>query len=151
MQGKNIKKITTLCLAGSLAFALNVSQVNASPYVSDQAVAGISKVITEYYQRVSFDVEVDFNTDYKNLGLANVSESLNIRKEPGEDQKKVGTLPKDAGMEIIELGENGWAKIKSGKIEGYVKASYLLTGQAAEDRAKEAATLVATVSDTATL
>ncbi|NLJ90431.1 MAG: SH3 domain-containing protein [Clostridiales bacterium] len=151
MQGKNIRRITTFCLAGSLAFALNVSKVQASPYVSDYAVAGISKIMTEYYQRVSFDVEVDFTTEYNNLAIANVSGSLNVRKEPGENQKKVGKLPKDAGMEIIELGENGWAKIKSGKITGYVDASYLLTGEAAEQRAKQVATLVATVKDTATL
>ncbi|NMB42496.1 MAG: SH3 domain-containing protein [Clostridiales bacterium] len=151
MQAKSFRKITTFCLAGSLAFALNVTKVEASPYVSDHGVAGIAKIMTEYYQKISFDVEVDFTTNYENLGVANVSGSLNIRKEPGEDKKKVGKLPKDAGMEILELGEDGWAKIKSGKIQGYVKASYLLTGTQAEERAKKVADLVATVKDTATL
>ena len=41
---------------------------------------------------------------YKNLGIANVDNYLNVRQEPGEDAKIVGKLPADAGCEILEAG-----------------------------------------------
>ena len=73
---------------------------------------------------------------YTNLGVAHVDNNLNIRKEPSEDAELAGKLPKNAGCEILET-EDGWAKIKSGKVEGYVKAEFLYTGEEAEAVAKE--------------
>lgn len=73
---------------------------------------------------------------YTNLGVAHVDNNLNIRKEPNEDADLAGKLPKNAGCEILET-KDGWAKIKSGKVEGYVKAEFLYTGEEAEEVAKE--------------
>ncbi len=73
---------------------------------------------------------------YTNLGVAHVDNNLNIRKEPSEDAELAGKLPKNAGCEIFEIAD-GWAKIKSGKVEGYVKAEFLYTGEEAEVVAKE--------------
>lgn len=80
---------------------------------------------------------------YTHLGICNVQENnLNIRQEANESGKLVGKLPKNAACEIIS-SENGWAYIKSGKVEGYVKEEYLLTGFDAEKKAEELATAVA--------
>lgn len=82
---------------------------------------------------------------YKNLGVANVTNYLNVRKKPGMDGKIVGKLPMNAGCEI--LGKSGdWYKIKSGKVSGYVSAEFLLTGQKALKRAKKAIATIATVT-----
>ncbi len=151
MQTKNIKKISAFCLAGTLAISLNVGQAQASPYVSDQGIAGISKVINEYYERVTTELEVDFSEEYTNLAIANVQDRLNIRKEPGANKEKVGTLQKDGACEILETVEDGWVKIKSGRVTGYVDSAYLITGEEAEAKAKEVSSLVATVTGTATL
>lgn len=151
MKGKSIKKITVLCAAGALALTINMGQVHASPYVSDQGVAGISKVMNEYLDKVDTDITIDITSEYSNLGIANVSDYLNVRKGPGEDQEKIGQLTKDGGCDIIEVDENGWAKIKSGKIEGYVDSTYLLTDEEAMARAGEVASLTATVRDAGSL
>lgn len=151
MQSKNIGKISAVCLAGTLLFSLQVKQVSASPYISDQPVAGITKVIHEYYSNMSLDTEVELSIEYEDLGIANVETYLNIRKGPGEDKEKIGRLPKDGGCEILEVEENGWAKIKSGKITGYVLMSYLITGEEAANKVKDVASLVATVTDATTL
>lgn len=83
---------------------------------------------------------------YTNLGICNVEENnLNIRQEPGEDGKLVGKLPKYAACEIIS-SEDGWAYIASGKVEGYVKEEYLLSGFGAEQKGKELAKTVAVSS-----
>lgn len=73
---------------------------------------------------------------YTNLGVAHVDNNLNIRKEPNEEAELAGKLPKNAGCEILEV-KDGWAKIESGKVEGYVKAEFLYTGEEAEAVAKK--------------
>lgn len=82
---------------------------------------------------------------YTNLGIANVSNYLNIRAEAGEDAKIVGKLPADAGCEILEE-DNGWYYIRSGKVSGYVRADYIITGEEAEKLAEKLKKTVATVN-----
>jgi cell wall-associated NlpC family hydrolase len=83
---------------------------------------------------------------YTNLGICNVEENnLNIRQTPGEDGKLVGKLPKNAACEIVE-SDGEWAYIQSGKVEGYVKEEYLLSGFAAEQKAREVVKTVAVSS-----
>lgn len=53
---------------------------------------------------------------------------------------------KDA-CEIVSV-KGDWAKITSGKVEGYVKTEYLLTGDAAKNVAKKEITKVVTVNTT---
>ena len=82
---------------------------------------------------------------YQNLGIAHVDNNLNIRQEPSENAKLVGKLTKDAACEVLST-ENGWAHIKSGKVEGYCNTDYLYTGDAAIERGKEAASMIAVVN-----
>ncbi len=85
------------------------------------------------------------NWGYTNLGIANVSDNLNIRAIAAEDGRLVGKLPKDAACEVIEM-DDIWAHIRSGSVEGYVSRDYLLTGVLAKFKAEELATTVATVN-----
>lgn len=73
---------------------------------------------------------------YTNLGIANVDNNLNIRKEADSTSKIVGKMPKNAACEIMEeVGE--WTHIISGEVEGYVSSEYLLTGMEAISTARE--------------
>ncbi len=83
---------------------------------------------------------------YTHLGICNVEENnLNIRQEPDESGKLVGKLPKNAACEIVS-SEGGWAYITSGKVEGYVKEEYLLTGFEAKKKGEELASAIAVAS-----
>lgn len=82
---------------------------------------------------------------YTNLGIANVENHLNIRQEPGENGKLIGKLPKDAACEILSV-ENGWAHIKSGKVDGYCSTDYLYMGEEAIERGRKAASMIAVVN-----
>lgn len=83
---------------------------------------------------------------YTNLGICNVEENnLNIRQEPGENGRLVGKLPRYAACEIVS-SRDGWAYITSGKVEGYVKEEYLLSGFLAEQKGKEMAKAIAVSS-----
>jgi uncharacterized protein YgiM (DUF1202 family) len=86
-----------------------------------------------------------FNLEgYSNLGIVTVSEGkVNIRDSASTDGKIVGKIGNDAGCDV--LGEEGeWLQIKSGKVEGYIKAEYVLTGSEALDKAS---TLLKTIAD----
>lgn len=76
------------------------------------------------------------NWGYTNLGIANVSETLNVRNSASENGSKVGELSNGAAVEILSE-EDGWYKIESGKVSGYVKANYILTGDEAKTKAQE--------------
>lgn len=84
------------------------------------------------------------NINYGRLGIADVDNYLNIRKKPGEDGKIVGKLTKNAGCHIYKI-EDGWAKIISNGVKGWVCADYLITDEEAEEYAMTVATKVATV------
>ena len=81
---------------------------------------------------------------YTNLGISNVEDNLNIRKAPDESGKLVGKLPKNAACEVVAQ-EGEWTLIRSGKVEGYVKSEYLLSGWNAKKRALEEISTVAVV------
>lgn len=82
---------------------------------------------------------------YTNLGVANVDSYLNVRSENNETSKLAGKMPKNAGCEILEALD-GWYKIQSGEVSGYVKAEYLLTGDDAVVKAQELLTDMATAN-----
>lgn len=88
--------------------------------------------------------EEEYNWGYTNLGIANVTENLNIRKGPSANTEKVGELPANAACEVLEIAD-GWAQIISGDVEGYVSMEYLLIGDEAKVRAEESQILTATV------
>lgn len=83
---------------------------------------------------------------YTNLGIAHVDNHLNIRQEPNENAKLIGKLTKDAACEILDIDENGWAHIKSGKVDGYCSTEFLYMGDAAIARGKEVASMIAVVN-----
>lgn len=90
--------------------------------------------------------EPETHWGYTNLGIAHVDNHLNIREEPNENGKLIGKLSKDAACEILEIDENGWAHIKSGKVEGYCSTEFLYLGEEAVARGREVASMIAIVN-----
>ncbi|MDE5866915.1 MAG: C40 family peptidase [Lachnospiraceae bacterium] len=112
------------------------------------APVGVSSVVEaktqEDYVKAYEDAK-NANWGYTNLGIANVSNNLNIRAIPSTDGKLVGKLPKDAACEVID-SDGEWAHIKSGNVEGYVSCEFLLTGLQAKWKAEELVSTIATVT-----
>lgn len=86
---------------------------------------------------------------YSNLLISKVTSYLNIRSTPKDEGNSniIGKLPSNAAGEILET-EDGWYKIHSGNITGYVTADsqYTATGQEAIDLAMNSASLMAIVN-----
>lgn len=85
--------------------------------------------------------------DFSSLVIAQVNNYVNVRSIPSEEGEIVGKLYDDSVGEYIEE-KDGWYKIISGKCEGYVKAEYCVTGEDAQELAKEVGTTYAVVNTT---
>lgn len=86
---------------------------------------------------------------YDHLVISKVDNYLNIRSSPSteNDTNIIGKFPGKAAGEILETLD-GWYKVKSGAITGYVIADpeLVAVGQEARDLALESATLMAIVN-----
>ena len=112
------------------ASAVDLSSLEALSVANSSAVA-TAKSLGDIY-------------GYNNIGICTVSEgNLNIRESASKDGKLVGKFPAEAACEIVRT-EGEWSYITSGEVEGYVLSEYLLTGDAAWDKALELASYVAT-------
>lgn len=78
---------------------------------------------------------------YENLGVSNVTSYLNVREGAGTDKEIVGKMPGGSACEVL-AEEDGWYKIKSGSVTGYVSKDYILTGYDANVKAMETMTNV---------
>lgn len=83
------------------------------------------------------------------LVMAKVNEYVNIREEASQDATKLGVLYKDCGGHIVER-KDGWTKIQSGDIAGWIKDEYLYFGDEAQALAEEVGIMTA-YSQTETL
>lgn len=89
----------------------------------------------------------DEEEGFKSLVIAKVNDYVNVRDMPSEEGEIIGKLyDKSVGTFLSE--ENGWYKIKSGSVTGYVKGEYCVTGDDAVELAKAVGTRIATVTTT---
>lgn len=144
---------TSVGMAG-IATAFGKYYVSGDVVKDTATVSGIEKILklaseeteeTEATTQETQEPQTSVVEGYTNLGVANVTNYLNVRETPSTDASLLGKLPMNAGCEILETLD-GWYKISSGDVMGYVSAEFLLTGDAANERAKEALATVATVN-----
>ena len=141
-------RFTAVCLAGAFCFLISGSRAEASNLLP-AAEEGIASVMTEAYEA---DPEADQKvleemtpSEYDGICIAQVNDYVNVRSEPNEESEILGKLY-DNSAGTIEEETDGWYKITSGSVTGYVKADYVVTGDEAEALAAEVGERVATVT-----
>ncbi|HJB45323.1 MAG TPA: C40 family peptidase [Candidatus Mediterraneibacter surreyensis] len=103
--------------------------------------SGIESVLEECYET---EVKDNINLylvpteegEYLNMAFSDTGDYTYIRSAPDEDSDWVGKLYKDSAAQVLEYLD-GWTKIRSGSAEGYVPADTLITGNEAQEHAKE--------------
>ncbi|MCC8139445.1 MAG: NlpC/P60 family protein [Lachnospiraceae bacterium] len=142
-------------LAGTMLIAAPSMEALASGALGSSATIGIAGQLAQaesaeaVENAVSEAVLTSFGLDgYSNLGIVVVSEGkVNIRDSASTDGKIVGKIGNEAGCDVIAESEDGeWLQIKSGEVEGYIKAEYVLTGSEALDKASSLLKTVAEVT-----
>lgn len=109
--------------------------------------ADYAEVVFALNEGRKLDMKAMAINQYNNLVISKVNNYLNVREEPKSDGKIIGKMTSKAGGEILETLE-GWYKVKSGPIIGYITADpqYTATGQEAKDIAMETASLRAVIN-----
>ncbi len=83
---------------------------------------------------------------YENIAITHqVKNYVNIRDSASTEGEIVGKIYNKSAATILETveGEGGaWYRIKSGSVEGFMKAEYFVTGEEAEAVAKEVGTVL---------
>lgn len=144
-----INKLATFLIVGTLAFVGKAAVVQAS----ETPVAGIAVVLDEFYNNANATEEVAVNNLMEEIAIQNslafakVSNYVNIRNKASEEGEIVGKLYDNAAASILGE-EDGWYKIKSGSVTGYIKGDYLVTGEKAVSIAKEVGNRIAVVNTT---
>ncbi len=79
------------------------------------------------------------SSDYTSIAVSQVSGYVNIREQATTTSKIVGKIYNNCAATILETvqGEGGeWYRIQSGTVNGFIKAEYFITGEAAENLAQ---------------
>ncbi len=121
------------------------NEESTEPEIEDTVI--VSQFYEEGLAKASNTDLEDEEEGFRNLVIADVNNYVNVRSGPSEDYEVLGKLYDDSvGTYLSE--ENGWYKISSGTVTGYVKGEYCVTGDAAVDLAKQVGKRIATVNTT---
>ena len=85
-------------------------------------------------------------SEYADIAIAQVDNYVNVRAEANTDSEVLGKLYNNSAATVLETTDDGWYKITSGSVTGYVKAEYVVTGD--EELARRVSTRYATVTTT---
>lgn len=78
--------------------------------------------------------------------ITTVDTYLNIRQEPSQDSEVVGRLYEGSAGTVLETAD-GWTKISSGDVEGWVHNDYVVSGTDAQSYAEQTLKQVAVVQE----
>ena len=65
---------------------------------------------------------------YTDVAIAQVNNYVRVRAEANTESEILGKLYNNSAATILETTENGWYKITSGSVTGYVKCEYVVVG-----------------------
>ena len=85
-------------------------------------------------QVVEPQAEPEVVNPYENIAIAQVSEYLNVRAEANQDAEVIGKLYNNGAATVLEAVD-GWYKVESGSVTGYVSADYVTVGDEATCKA----------------
>lgn len=157
MKTRNIKLAACLLVSTMIitmgAAPVNAASVNKSTITTENngtsgLVSGVSRLLAEVNEQSAEQASVpvpaadteqeeeqeavetedtqESDDSYANIGVS-LEDNLNIRSEATTDSDVVGKLQKNA-VATVEEEQDGWYKVTSGSIKGYVKAEYLSVG-----------------------
>ena len=156
------KLVATSLVAGACVWASGV-ETNAATLDTEIASAGGSVALEEYCEasdankpeaeiatiiEKSVQAVKEEHSIFKDVCIAKVEADgyVNVRKNPNTEAKVVGKIFGNCGGDIIKE-KDGWYKIKSGNVKGWVKAEFFVTGEDARDYAVDNGYVLATVKE----
>lgn len=172
---RGILGITGIILTGALVVGESTSTIYAAPIAgvsvataaeaaaagNGSPTAGVSLAVTDYLiesneeaavaaaeaeEQVSENEAPVVESEYSDIAIAQVDNYVNVRSEPNTESEVLGKLYNNSAATILETTEDGWYRITSGSVTGYVKCEYVVAGD--EELAKAVSTRYAKVTTT---
>lgn len=146
MKISTLKSMMVILVLGT-TMIIGSDTVRADTMFSTTGIAGFSlevdNIVTAEKATMVDDIEEEENTIKeipkidKNIVVAKVVKYLNIRQKPSEDAEIVGKLYKGAVGMVLKEVEDGWTKIESGTVTGWVNNDYIVRGKKAQSYANK--------------
>lgn len=128
--------LNTATISAGVASDLLVSVTSTAPAVVGDSADGTVD---------ASQVNAAEQCGYENIAMSVIGEgNLNIRDSASTEGSIVGKMTNHNACEILGV-EGDWTQIESGKVTGYVKSEYIVTGDEALAIAEEEIKTVATV------
>ncbi len=149
-------KLAAGILSTALFLSIPSTIARADSFISvEQGVAGISAIlanttdqdVADAYQSSIESLSTEKKSPYDNLGVSIAGDYVNIRRKASTDSKVSGKLYRGCAADILDRLDDGWVKIKSGKVEGYIASEFLAIGNKAETMVDKYATKYATITN----
>lgn len=154
MEGKmnrnSIRRATTCCLTAAVVLSgssfathaavnagvgslISAAQNEVQIENGTSSTAGVSETIAKSLGEGSAQVAQNkkevVKSEYDDIAIAQVDNYVNVRSTAGEDGEVLGKLYNDSACTVLGT-EGDWYKIHSGDVEGYIKAEFLVLGNA---------------------
>lgn len=131
--------LNTATISAGVASDLLVSVTSTAPAVVGDSADSADGTVD------ASQVNAAEQCGYENIAMSVIGEgNLNIRDSASTEGSIVGKMTNHNACEILGV-EGDWTQIESGKVTGYVKSEYIVTGDEALAIAEEEIKTVATV------
>lgn len=147
--------ILALLLAGAVTLG-SYGMVQAGQEKREVPVAGVTQTLAQVLKEAggvqAQTAEIAENelpqtaSEFADIAVAQVNHYVNVRQEPDTESEILGKLYDKSAATVLETTEDGWYRITSGNVNGYVKAEYVVVGD--EELARSVGTRLATVTTT---
>lgn len=136
---------TKVVLATEIA---DVTEAEESTAETPQVVRSLKalEIMERAKQEINGTVSIleELRAPYVGVAIAQVTNYVNVRAEANTESEVLGKLYDNSAATVLETTENGWYKITSGSVTGYVKCEYVVVGD--EELARAVSTRYATVT-----
>ena len=136
--------LTGLAVASTAPYGVQAAGLTAG------VTSAVADVMLKGDETTTTDTDVASNeaetvkSAYADVAIAKVQDYVNVRAENNEDSEVLGKLYNNSAATVLETTDDGWYKISSGSVTGYVKSEYVVVGDDAT--VKSAGRRVATVN-----
>ncbi len=153
MNRNSIRRATTCCLTAAVVLSgssfvthaavnagagslISAAQNEVQVESGTGSTAGVSGMIakslgegSDSSAQVAQNKKAVVKSEYDDIAIAQVDNYVNVRSTAGEDGEVLGKLYNDSACTVLGT-EGDWYKIHSGDVEGYIKAEFLVLGDA---------------------
>lgn len=124
----------------------NTQEENKKPVNEDKGLTIVEGLVHNAKRRINetADVVGMLKSAYKGIAIAQVDNYVNVRAEADTESEVLGKLYDNSAATVLETTENGWYKINSGSVTGYIKCDYVVVDD--EELARKVSIRYATVT-----